>query len=147
MTRDKIFSELDRAFGQLSRPSRFIRGTCACDECREHEATMQSLVLPDLPLAGLDNPGWDPICFASDEAFAYLVPGLVRLVLNHTADYIDQFLFHIDSDERVAAFSADQCRALLFALDYLFLNEAETLKNHGVVEDLLRARERLEPPA
>jgi len=143
MTKNEIIAQVDQSFDNLSRPKMFIRGTCSCDECMEHEETMQSLGLPDFPLDKLGNPGWDPICFASDEAFAYLLPGLIRLVLGHTEYYVGQFLFHLDSLERVAVLSKGQSRALLHVLDYLFLNEAEALDNNRVVDDLIRARKKL----
>lgn len=105
MKADAIIAEAERAFSGLSRPDMFIRGTCTCEECLEHEATMQSFVPENMPLDKLDKPGWDPICFASDEAFAYFMPGLVRLVLQHTDDYVQQFLFHLENADRVAAFT------------------------------------------
>lgn len=144
MTKEELLSRLDRSFGGLPRPAMFIRGTCSCDECLAHEETMQSLSLPDLPLEKLGNPGWDPVCFASDEAFAYLMPGLVRLVLTHTEDYIGQFLFHLDAADRVAAFSGDQRRVLLDILDYLVMNAAGVLDRSMAADDLLRVREKLE---
>lgn len=144
MTRDQLLACADRSFGGIRRPMSFIRGTCSCDECLEHEQTMQSFVLPGLPLGKLNNPGWDPICFASDEAFVYLMPGLVRLVLNHTDDYVGQFLFHLDSADRVAALSEGQRRALVQILDYLIVNAAETLDKNMVVDDIMRAREKLD---
>ena len=147
MTRDEVIAQADQSFGNLSRPRIFIRGTCSCDECTEHEKTMQSFALPDLPLDKLGSPSWDPICFASDEAFAYLMPGLIRLVLNHTKDYVSQFLFHIESVDRIAALSRRQRRTLLNALDYLFMNEAETLDNNMLVDGLVRVREKLEQTA
>ena len=79
MTCDDVMRVVNTAFGDVPRPATFIRGTCDCAECREHEETMQSVTSENVPLDLVDNPGWDPICFASDEAFVYLMPGLVRL--------------------------------------------------------------------
>lgn len=56
----------------------------------DHETEMQAFDPDRLPLAQLNNPGWDPICFASNAAFGYLLPGLVKLVLTFADDYIDQ---------------------------------------------------------
>jgi hypothetical protein len=144
MTKDKIIAQVDQSFGILQRPRTFIRGTCSCDECMEHEETMQSFALPHLPLDKLGSPSWDPLCFASDNAFAYLIPGLVRLVLNHTENYVSQFLFHLDSPDRVVVLSKEQRRTLLLALDYLFMNETKALDNNMVIDDFIRVREKLE---
>jgi len=143
MTKDKIIAQVDQSFGILQRPRMFIRGTCSCDECMEHEETMQSFALPHLPLDKLGSPSWDPICFASDNAFAYLIPGLVRLVLNHTENYVSQFLFHLDSPDRIAVLSKRQRLTLLHTLDYLFMNETEALDNNMVIDDFVRVRDKL----
>jgi hypothetical protein len=144
MTKDEIIAQVNQSFGNLPRPRMFIRGTCSCDECMEHEETMQSFALPDLPLDKLGHPSWDPICFASDDALAYLMPGLIRLVLNHTENYVSQFLFHLDSPDRVVVLSKEQRRTLLLALDYLFMNETKALDNNMMIDDFIRVREKLE---
>ena len=147
MTKDKIIAQVDQSFGILQRPRTFIRGTCSCDECMEHEETMQSFALPHLPLDKLGSPSWDPLCFASDNAFAYLIPGLVRLVLNHTENYVSQFLFNLDSPDRIAVLSKRQRLTLLHTLDYLFMNETEALDNNMVIDDFVRVRDKLEQTA
>ncbi len=144
MKKDDIIAEAQQAFSGLSRPGMFIRGTCKCEECLEHEETMQSFTPDNVPLDKLDNPGWDPICFASDKAFAYFMPGLVRLVLQHTDDYVQQFLFHLENSDRIAVFTQKQARALLYVLDYLTLECSEILDNNLVVDELDRTREKLE---
>ena len=144
MTREQILSEVQEAFGQPRRPDMFIRGTCGCEECLEHEAEMQTFNPDNLPLDKLDNPGWDPICFASNEAFAYFAPGLVKLVLDHPDDYIQQFIFHAQQPERLAAFTPGQARALVHVLDFLVLHEAKALENNLVVDELNRTRGKLE---
>lgn len=107
---------------------------------------MQSFSLPDLPLDKLANPSWDPICFASNEAYAYLMPGLIRLVLAHTDAYASQFLFHLDSADRATVFTEKQRHTLLSVLDFLIMNNAEVLDRIHAVDDLIRAREKLEQP-
>jgi hypothetical protein len=144
ITREEIDSEVQKAFGHLPRPRQFIRGTCSCCECLEHEAEMQSFARDDLPLDQVNNPGWDPICFASNEAFLYLMPGLAGLVLDHTDDYVDQFLFHIEQPERLAAFTPVHARTLLHVLDFLLLHQAEALERSLVADEIRRIREQLE---
>ncbi len=143
MTRDEVIAEVQKEFGNLPRPKMFIRGTCYCDECIEHEKDMQAFSPDNLPLDKLGNPGWDPISFASDEAFAYFLPGLVRIVLDNTDDYVQQFIFHLGLNKRIAALSERQCRALIHVLDFLVLNKAETLDNNLVVDDLFLTKEKL----
>ena len=108
---------------------------------------MQAFSPDDLPLKELVNQAWDPICFASNEALLYLMPGLVKLVLEHANDYVEQFVFHIEQPERMAAFSPKQARALAHVLDYLVLHEAEALDNNRVVDQLYRTRAKLEETA
>jgi len=38
MTRSDILAEVWQVFDQSPRPTMFIRGTCSCEECMEHEA-------------------------------------------------------------------------------------------------------------
>jgi hypothetical protein len=140
---EEIITEMQRAFSDVPRPTMFLRGTCSCEECMEHEETMQALPQHDLPFDKLENPGWDPICFASDQAYAWLLPGLVRLVLEHTDDYVSQFMIHLDNTDRLALLTPVQARALLRVLDFLTLEHAEALDNNLVVDEVLRIRERL----
>lgn len=110
----------------------------------EHDGVMQRFTSADLPLEQLNNPGWDPICFASDDAFVYLMPGLIKLALDHTDDYIQQFIFHVEQPDRLAVLSSEQAQALTDVLDYLVLHKAKELDDNLVVDDLLRAKEQLE---
>jgi hypothetical protein len=105
---------------------------------------MQAFIPDSLPLDKLDNPGWDPICFASNEAFAYFAPGLVKLVLDHAVDYIQQFIFYAQQPERLAAFTPGQARSLVQVLDFLVLPEAKALENNLVVDELNSTRDKLE---
>jgi len=147
MTKDETMAEVRDAFCDRPRPGTFIRGTCSCDECLEHEETMQSFTPDNMSLDKLGNPGWDPICFASEEAFAYLMPGLVSLVLEHPDDYVQQFLFHLEDADRIAAFTRKQAQVLVRVLDHLTLECAEALDINRVVDELNRTREKLEQHA
>lgn len=142
--REQVITEVRRAFGGIPRPEPFIRGTCWCEECTDHDQEMRAFPPDDLPLEQLDNPGWDPICFASDQAFAYLMPGMVRLALEHTFDYIDQFLFHLGLPERVAVLTPDQLNALIGVLELLVEESPEALQRNLAEDDLLQVWEGLE---
>lgn len=141
MTIAQITSVIDSAFGKCQRPEIFIRGTCCCEECMEHEAAMQQFDVHDLPLGKLNNPGWDPICFASNTAFNYLMPGLVHLLLEHTDSYLSQFIFHISQPERYDAFTTEQSRALLLLMEYLVEHATKELEDNLVSCEVLLARE------
>lgn len=110
----------------------------------EHEEEMRTFPPQALPLDKLDNPGWDPICFASNAALAYFLPGLVRLVLDHTGDYAGQFLFHLEQPERLASFSPSQARALCDVLDFMTLERTAAVAESLAADDLFRTREKLQ---
>jgi hypothetical protein len=110
----------------------------------EHESVLQMLNPVDLPLAQLNNPGWDPICFASNDAFAYLMPGMVKLVLDHTGDYVQQFVFHVEQLDRLEAFTPEQAQAITHVLDFLVLHKTKELDDNDVIDDLFRTKEQLE---
>ena len=141
---DQLIFEVRKAFEDTIRPEQFIRGTCQCDECREHEETMQSFRPDELPLDKLCNPGWDPICFASNRAFAYFMPGLAKIVLENPDQYLQQFLFHIRQPERRDSFTTTQADALVKILDFLVLEETAIVERHASEDDLFNARSELE---
>jgi hypothetical protein len=143
MTRDELIAKVKKEFGSVARPKIFIRGTCKCDECLEHETEMQSFSPDNLPLDKLNNIGWDPICFASNEAFAYFMPGLVELLLDHTDEYVQQFIFHVNSSERIAFLSEQQRRALIQVLDFLILNRVKELNNNLDPDEIYQVKKKL----
>jgi hypothetical protein len=143
MTYNEILTEVQNEFSGIPRPKMFIRGTCLCTECLEHEEDMQKFWPDNLPLHKLDNPGWDPICFASDDAFAYMVPGLIKLVLDYTDDYIQQFLFHIGQEDRIAILSKGQRCALIHVLDFLKVNSTYAIENNVADRDMKQTRKKL----
>jgi hypothetical protein len=147
MNRTEAINAIDEAFADVPRPTMFIRGTCLCEECMEHNETMLRLKRKELSLEALDNPGWDPICFASDAAFQYLMPGLARLVLEHTDQYIQQFLFHIEQPDRLACLTSAQACAVRGVLDVLALEESAAVDNNLAADSLIRARKQLEQSA
>ena len=144
MHRDEIRAEVRAAFAGAPRPQLFIRGTCQCEECLAHEAELQSFSPNHLPVEKLGNPGWDPICFASNPAFTYLMPGLVKLVLEHPNDYLQQFLFHVAQPERLDSFTASQARTLIKVLAILVLEETAAVDTQLATDELFRAKNALE---
>lgn len=141
---DSIIDELRAASASTTRPESFIRGTCSCDECLEHDQTMQTFQPDSLPLKKLCNPGWDPISFASNQAFAYFLPGLAKLVLQNPDVYMEQFVFHLGQPERFEILTASHAGALIKLLDYLVLEETREVENNLVEDALFDIRSKLE---
>ena len=80
---------------------------------------MQELSFKDSVLQ-VGSPAWDPVCYLTDEAYRYFMPGFARLMLGRGDDYyLDQFLFHLESG-RIACLDEEQCRAVADLLDYLY---------------------------
>lgn len=116
MERGQAIASVEEAFRQCVRPEGlFIYGTCLCDECREHNATLAAHTPEAMTMEVFGNAGWDPICMASDAAFLYFLRGMFRLAFEDEF-YIYQLLFHLGLPNRLATFSAPQARAVASAL-------------------------------
>src|SRR5262245_34056490 len=111
------FEIVNEAFA-TSRPARIVRDPHHCEECHEHEATLARVTPESISLTEVGSPAWDPICFITDEAFRYFMPGLARLALG-TGDryYLGQLLFHLEYG-RLDTFSTAEKRAVLALLDH-----------------------------
>lgn len=123
-----------------------VRDPAHCDECAEHEDTMQSVTPETVSLDQVGSPAWDPVCFITDEAWRYFMPGLARLALGRGEDYyLDQFLFQLESG-RIDSLDRAQCQAVAALLDQLYeTNSTEIEENMddkalGHVMDLLEQR-------
>jgi hypothetical protein len=48
----------------------------------------------------LGNPGWDPVCFCSNNGKKYYMPAFIRLSLETMREefYFGQLLFHLEVD-------------------------------------------------
>jgi hypothetical protein len=98
MTDSEMLAQIRGAFGSVARPAQFTNRDHCC-ECAEHDAVLQSRDHDSLRIEDVGKPGWDPICFVTDEGFGYWFPALARLALAEvTADhgwYFEQLLFHL----------------------------------------------------
>jgi hypothetical protein len=103
------------AFQDAIRPAEFIRGTCYCEECLEHNETMEAHTPATISMEELGNAAWDPMCFANDQAFVYYLPGMIRLAFGRDY-YIDQLVFHLEAPGRLDALNSRQARAVLQVL-------------------------------
>ncbi|HEY3282710.1 MAG TPA: hypothetical protein VGN26_10585 [Armatimonadota bacterium] len=123
---EAVGARLSEAFGSVPRPSVFVRESCWCCECQEHNETLAGHTPGTISLEQLGNAGWDPICFASDDAFLYYLPAMARLALE-SGCYWEHLLFHLSQPDRVAALNQAQAEAVLEALWLLVETRGEEL--------------------
>ncbi len=95
----ELLDKAQRLFGDIPRPEFFTHHTHCC-ECADHNDTLSAHTPQDIGLNELGNIAWDPICFATEEAFLYYFPALARLTLKGSgdSDYFDQLLSHVILD-------------------------------------------------
>ncbi len=74
----------------------------------------------------LGNPGWDPMCFANNQAFTYYLPAMIRLAFE--GDYIDQLIFHLLSEERLDALASSKISVIRDALLTLLKTDHERIQ-------------------
>jgi hypothetical protein len=86
MTDKEILALICSTFDGIERPAHFTNYK-HCEECAEHEATMQARTPDTLAIEDVENPGWTPICFLTPEGFQYFMPGLIRLALTPGCEF------------------------------------------------------------
>ena len=149
MSDAEALSVVAAAFEECRRPEHFTDHTHCC-ECAEHDALLRSRNRDTLTVADVGNPGWDPICFVTNEGFAYYFPALARLALTEPtgrhAWYLEQLLFHLNDEDRPqkrrSACSPRQREAVVCFLQHVlearqrllhdYLCEAELLAKIGL---------------
>ena len=107
-----------------------------CCECFEHDETLLSHDIDSISIHELGNPGWDPMCFCSDEGFLYYMPALIRITLNNIKDlqttYLDQLMFHLIKDGKgnrlVVACSKEQRQFVASFLEHLIENHTPEIE-------------------
>ena len=94
---DQELRELARLFAEHPRPATFTN-VDHCSECAEHHEELAPHTPETIERQHLGHPGWDPITFATDEAFLYYLPGLARVAATARGEayYLDQFLSHVE---------------------------------------------------
>ncbi len=143
---DKLIEQARRVFAETPRPEHFTNYTHCC-ECAEHDETLRAHTPESIGLDELGNPGWDPMCFATDGAFRYYFPAMVRLALQGSGGsyYVDQFLFHITGDgprnRRWQAFTATQRELVVAVLEALLEHKAAEIESSYDADRLFQAIE------
>ncbi len=142
MTKSEAINVVKKAFRDIKRPTVFIRGTCHCDECIEHNQTLSNFNPDTITIDQLGNPCWDPICFAGDQAFTYYLPAMIRLAFED--DYIDQLIFHLESEGRLDNLTPSQIRAIQDALETLLKIDAERILDTVDESDIVKLIHKLD---
>ena len=138
----EILALIRRVFSNCPRPEHFTDYS-HCPECLDHENLLRSHDLETLRLEHVGNCGWDPICFATPEAFSYYFPALARLALSPPEDfygwYAWQLLFHLNMDgaqnRHLQHFTPAQRKVVGTFLGHLAETRSDFLENHYCTED------------
>ena len=117
-----------------------------CEECAEHDETLINSSIDTIGLEELGNPGWDPICFSSEEGKKYYMPSLIRLSLD-TIDsefYFGNFLLHLESDghdnKLYLSCSAKQRLFICRFIEYMILEYTSQIEANGYENEVLKVQ-------
>lgn len=103
------FEPIDRAFTDVPRPGKFTDHPY-CEECadaHDYFSAFTPVTLADVT----EPPETLGISFLTDEAFVYLLPGMLRWITRTGSQYcVGDVLFHVEN--RLHALSTDQRSAL-----------------------------------
>jgi hypothetical protein len=144
-TAKQLLATAQHLFGNATRPQHFTNHTHCC-ECAEHDETLNAHTPQTIGHDELGNMAWDPICFATEEAFLYYFPALVRLTLQGHGEtyYFDQFLFHVILDgprnKRWISFDLEQRLFVVKVLEYMLENRTEAINRNFDMVRLQEAR-------
>lgn len=146
MTDTEVLAHIREAFALAARPERFTNRDHCC-ECAEHDDLLRSRDLDSLKVEDVGNPGWDPICFATDEGFLYFFPALARLALAEPVYgygwYFEQLLFHLiyegSSNRRLVAATPRQRDAVVLLLRHVQATRPTLVTEHLCERELEQA--------
>jgi hypothetical protein len=140
----KLLDQAQQLFGDVPRPEYFTDHSHCC-ECADHNNTLSAHTPETIGIDELGNMAWDPICFATEEAFLYYFPALVRLTLTGFGDsyYLDQLLFHVILDgtrnRRWQSFSPEQRAYVVELLEYMLEYRTADIDNELDADRILDA--------
>jgi hypothetical protein len=118
-----------------------------CEECAEHDETLSNHSIDSISLLELGNPGWDPVCFCSDEGKKYYMPAFIRLSLESMGEefYFGQLLFHLESDKKNNSFiqscNAEQRKFVSDFVEFVINNYAAEIKLNSYEKETLKVYE------
>ena len=102
-------ASIDRAFAASPRPDKFT-DHAYCEECAEADEYFRNFT--PVTIADItDPPETLPLSFLTDQAFRYLLPGILRWLPRTGRQYcVGDVLFHVEN--RLHAFNAEQRAAI-----------------------------------
>ena len=130
----------------IEKPQHFTNYS-HCEECEEHDQTLINSSIDSIGLNELGNPGWDPICFATNQGKKYYMPSFIRLSLESMDDefYFGQFLFHLESNgkgnELFLSCNEAQRNLIVSFVEHVILNYTEQLEYNGYVHEALKVQD------
>jgi hypothetical protein len=103
------FKAIDHAFAAVARPEKFT-DHAYCEECAEANEYFRGFT--PITLADVsDPPETLPLSFLTDQAFRYLLPGILRWLPRTGRQYcVGDVLFHVEN--RLHTLNAEQRAAL-----------------------------------
>jgi len=146
MTDAESLEHIGEAFASAARPEHFTDRAHCC-ECAEHDDLLRSRDVDSLKVGDVGNPGWDPICFATNEGFSYYFPALARLALaDPTYEYgwyFEQLLFHLtyegSTNRRLLAATSRQREAVVLLLRHVQATRHALVTEHNCERELQQA--------
>jgi len=103
------FASIDGAFASIERPEKFTDHPY-CEECADADDYFRQFTPVSISDV-VDPPETLPLSFLTDQAFSYLLPGILRWLPRTGRQYcVGDVLFHVEN--RLHAFSAEQRAAL-----------------------------------
>lgn len=151
MTTSDILRRTRTVFADVPRPAHFTNHR-HCEECADHDRTLQAFDPGTIGLEQLGSPAWDPMCFVTVEGFLYYFPAMVRLVVERSGNdaYLEQFLFHVTYEGENSRFfrhlGPKQRAVVLDVLHFIREQMAERIRQWHLGGDLdgaIRLWERL----
>ncbi|MBB3166831.1 DUF6714 family protein [Simiduia aestuariiviva] len=137
-------NEAKRIF-RIEKPEHFTNYT-HCEECEEHDQTLNRSTIDSIGLDELGNPGWNPICFSSVEGKKYYMPSFIRLSLEtmHSEFYLGQLLSCLEGDGKenklYCACNAEQRSFITDFIEYIILHHTEQLEANGCEMEALKVQ-------
>jgi hypothetical protein len=116
-----IIREIQTHFSQYKRPENYIN-RFHCQECEEHYQELLEVSADQISYTHVENPGWDPTCFLSPDAFRYYFPGLVRIAEQHRQDWLPTLVGRLGV-HFVDSFSREDRALVKRVLEYWWLCE------------------------
>ena len=126
MNKNEIIKEAYFEFSSFERPEHFTNYT-HCEECAEHDVTLQQCALHDIGSNQVGTISWNPISLLTTDAYGYVMPRLIELSLNLELNMADEFilfdwLIYITpgpENNRGKGFSKKQRLVILNTLKYI----------------------------